>query len=202
MNVRIVVFDGADELDFIGPYEVFRRAGKRGKDVDVTLVTLLPQAEITAANGLKVRCDGVLDEADLVVVSGGGWANRAAAGMRAEVAGGELPRRLAQLHSRGAVVAGVCTGAMALAAAGLLHERPAITHHAAVEDLRATTARVHSARVVDAGSVVTSGGVTASIDLALWLVERFWGKDTADGIARDLEYTRTDEIYVHPGSQK
>ena len=196
MKVRILVFDGADELDFVGPYEVFHRAGKRGKDVDVALVTLLPQAEIIAANGLKVRCDGVLDEADLLVVSGGGWASRAAAGMRAEVARGELPRKIAQLYARGVLVAGVCTGAMAMAAAGLLHERRAVTHHAAMEDLRASKAQVCSARVVDAGDVITSGGVTASIDLALWLVERFWGKDTADGIARDLEYTRTTEIHV------
>jgi transcriptional regulator GlxA family with amidase domain len=196
MKIRIVVFDGVDELDFVGPYEVFRRAAKLGKDADVALVTLAPQPEITAAHGLKVRADGTLQEADVLVVPGGGWAARAATGVRAEVERGELPRKIAHLHGRGTVIAGVCTGAMAIAAAGLLKQRPAVTHHSAIEDLRATTAQVHAARVVDAGDIVTSGGVTASIDLALWVVERFWGRDTADRIANDLEYTRSSDVYV------
>ena len=196
MKIRIVVFDGVDELDFIGPYEVLRRAAKLGKDVDVALVTLAPQPEITTAYGLKVRSEGTLDDADVLVVPGGGWAARAATGVRAEVERGELPRRIAQLYERGAVIAGVCTGAMAIAAAGLLRERPAITHHRAIEDLRTAGAAIRSARVVDAGDIVTSGGVTASIDLALWLVEKFWGKDAADQIAADLEYVRRPDVYV------
>jgi transcriptional regulator GlxA family with amidase domain len=199
MKVRIIVYDGADELDFVGPYEVLDSAAKLGKDVDVALVTLQPQAEITAAHGMRIRPHGVLEgQVDLVVVPGGGWAARAARGVRAEIERGEMIARITALHQDGATVAGVCTGAMALAAAGLLDGRAAVTHHGAVADLRATTARVIEARVVDDGDIITCGGVTSSLDLALWVVERFWGAETANTIARALEYSRSADIHA-PG---
>lgn len=191
MNVRVLVFEGADELDFVGPYEVFRRAAKQRREIDVALVSLIPKHQITAAFGLSVTPDGVLsDDTDLLVVPGGGWVEAARCGVRAEISAGILPGKLAELHARGTVVAGVCTGAMALAAAGLLDGRPAVTHKSALADLRGMRANVVEARVVDAGDVVTCGGVTASIDLALWLVERFWGYDLAAHIADSLEYAR------------
>jgi len=78
MRIRIVVFDGVDEIDFIGPYEVLRRAARLANadpatgasaEVDVRLVTLEPQAQVTASNGLRFLPDGVLeDSADLIVV--------------------------------------------------------------------------------------------------------------------------------------
>jgi len=132
----------------------------------------------------------------LLVVPGGGFVNRAPAGVRAEIERGELPRRIAALKKGGAIVAGVCTGTMAVSAAGLLDGRPATTHHAALDNLRATTAHVIEARVVDDGDILTCGGVTSSLDLALWVVERFWGAETATVVARDLEYTWTRDVHV------
>src|SRR5207237_683034 len=156
---------------------------------DVALVTLEPQAEITAAYGLRVRPDGVLDgPVDLLVVSGGGWVARGPRGIRAEVERGALPRRIAELPAAGPTIARGRTGAMAGAGSGWLDGRPATTHHGAIDDLRATKAQVVEARVVDAGSVLTCGGVTSSLHLALWVVERFWGADTADSIARFMEH--------------
>lgn len=190
MKIRILVFDGADEIDFIGPYEVFRRAAKLVEGMDVRLVTLEPREQITAALGLRLVPDGVIEEtADLVVVPGGGWAAHAPGGIRAEIERGLLTRYLAKLNSSQTVVAGVCTGAMALAAAGLLDHRPAVTHRAALQDLRSTSAEVIEARVVDDGDIVTCGGVTSSIDLALYLVERFCGRAIADSIASGMEYS-------------
>jgi len=78
------------------------------------------------------------DRVDLLVVPGGGFVNRAPAGVRAEIERGELPRRIAALKKDGAIVAGVCTGTMAVSAAGLLDGRPATSHHAALDNLRAT----------------------------------------------------------------
>jgi transcriptional regulator GlxA family with amidase domain len=86
---------------------------------------------------------------------------------------------------------------MALAAAGLLDGRPAITHHAAIADLCATSAKVVEARVVDGGDVVTCGGVTSSIDLAYHLVERFWGPTISAQIAGDMEYSHNSDIAKH-----
>ncbi|HKN35868.1 MAG TPA: DJ-1/PfpI family protein [Terriglobales bacterium] len=75
MNIRILIFDGTDELDFVGPLEIFRRAAKLAGDVDVALVTSEPQPEVIAAHGLRIRPDGLLEgHVDLLVVPGGGYA--------------------------------------------------------------------------------------------------------------------------------
>jgi transcriptional regulator GlxA family with amidase domain len=205
MKIRILVFDGVDEIDFIGPYEVFRRAAKlaganhsadASAEVDVRLVTLEPQAQVTASHGLRFLPDGVIeDAADLVVVPGGGWADRSPRSLYAEVQRGLLPKKIAALHPRCTILAAVCTGAMALAAAGLLKGRPAVTHRSALHELRAAGAQIVEARVVDDGDIVTSGGVTSSIDLALWLVERIWGAELSTRIAAGMEYTRSPSLH-------
>jgi transcriptional regulator GlxA family with amidase domain len=199
MNIRILAFDGADELDFIGPLEIFRRAAKLVKDLDVALVTVEPQAEIVTAHGLRIRPDGLLSgHVDLLIVPGGGYAARAPQGVGAEIERGVIPRRIGELHLEGTSVAGVCTGTMAIAAADLLGGRPATTHHSTLNDLQAAGAQLAEARVVDDGDIITCGGVTSSLDLALWLVKRYWGDEMADGIARQMEYTRNQDVYVSP----
>jgi transcriptional regulator GlxA family with amidase domain len=198
MKIRIIVFDGVDEIDFIGPYEVLRRAAKlaRPAEVDVRLVTVEPQAQVTAANGLRFLPDGVLeDSADLIVVPGGGWADRSPHSLYTEVQRGLLPRKLAALHPQCTIMAAVCTGAMALSASGLLKDRPAVTHRSALHELRSAGAQIIDARVVDDGDIVTCGGVTSSIDLALWLVERIWGAPLSAKIANGMEYPRNPSIY-------
>ena len=84
---------------------------------------------------------------------------------------------------------------MALAAAGLLTDRPAVTHHSALDELRSAGAQLIDARVVDDGDIVTCGGVTSSIDLALWLVERIWGEKLSGRIAVGMEYTRNPSLH-------
>lgn len=138
MNIQIVIFDGFEELDAIGPYEVWRLATDLKSDLDVQLVTLEVRTEITAANGLRVHPDARLGakRPDLVIVPGGGWLNRAPSGTWAEVQHGVLPAKLAQLHRDGVVMSSVCTGAMLLAIAGLLKNRPATTNRGAMDELR------------------------------------------------------------------
>jgi putative intracellular protease/amidase len=89
----------------------------------------------------------------------------------------------------GARIAGVCTGAMLIAAAGILRGRPAVTHRSALDDLRGFDVDVHpEARVVDAGDVLTSGGVTSGIDLALHLIELDRGPEAALKEAARIEH--------------
>lgn len=195
MRFRILVFDGVDELDFLGPFEVLRRAAGLGCPFDVALVTLEPRAEVKGACGLRFIPDGTLETScegrpDLLIVPGGGWASRAPRGIRIEIEHGQLTRVLQTLHGAGVMLATVCTGSMALAAAGLLDGRPAITHHDAIADLRRTAAEVVEQRIVDDGDIITSGGVTSSIDLGLHLVERFASAEVAARIASSLEYSR------------
>jgi transcriptional regulator GlxA family with amidase domain len=204
VRIAVVVFEGFDELDAIGPLEVLANAAKAGADLEVALVTLDGAAEVTGSHGLRVRPDGRLDpdRTDLLVVPGGGWNDRAARGAWAEAERGDLPAAIAATHRAGAQVATVCTGAMLATAAGLTRGRPAITHHGAVEDLSAAGAQVVEARVVDDGDLVTAGGVTSGIDLALWLVERHFGAELAEAVAAEIEHPRHGEVWrARPGPQ-
>lgn len=194
MEIEILLYEGFDELDAIGPYEVFRTATEAGGDLATSLVTHEPTGRITASHGLRVEPDGELGEPDLLVVPGGGWSSRNDRGTWGEYERNEIPPVLAEYYDRGTILASVCTGAMLLERAGLLDGRPAVTHANALSDLRETDAEVIEARVVDTGDLLTAGGITSGIDLALWLVEREVGEAITGTVATTLEYER-DEIY-------
>jgi transcriptional regulator GlxA family with amidase domain len=190
MEIALIIYDGFDELDAIGPYEVFENAAGAGADCSVSLRTTGPTETVTASHGLTVEPDGRLDavDPDLLLVPGGGWNDRSAAGAWSVAEEGAVPDRLAALREDGVSLAGVCTGGMILARAGVLDGRPAVTHASALDDLGATNARVVDARVVDDGDVLTAGGVTAGLDLAFHLVEREFGDDVAETVQTRMEY--------------
>lgn len=192
MDVAILLFEGFDELDAIGPYEVFESAADRGATIETELVTLERTDLVQASHGLRVEPDAALSEVDpdLLVVPGGGWSSPDAAGVRREYERGEIADALATAHESGQRIASVCTGAMLLASGGILDGRPATTHHTALDDLRATDAIVRESRIIDDGDVLTAGGVTSGLDLALHVVEQAFGADLAADVARELEYER------------
>lgn len=198
MDIAIVVFDGFEELDAIGPYEVFAVAADLTDDLTVSLRTLEPVDRVTASHGLRIEPDGAIDDADpdLVVVPGGGWNDRGEAGAWVEAERGDIPAALARLHDAGASMAGVCTGGMLLSRAGLTAGRPAVTHAGAIEDLREEGAEVIDARVVDDGDVVTAGGVTAGLDLALYVLSRDVGEAVASDVADAIEYDGQGRVFV------
>jgi transcriptional regulator GlxA family with amidase domain len=84
---------------------------------------------------------------------------------------------------------------MLLAEAGLTDDRPAITHRSAIDELRESGAEVVEARVVDDGDLLTAGGITAGIDLALHLLEREFEADLADQVASVMEYETHGEVF-------
>jgi transcriptional regulator GlxA family with amidase domain len=197
MRIDIIVFAGFDELDAIGPYEVLQNAAALGADFVVRLVAPTGAGEIVAAHGLRIRAEAAMrDEPrpDLIVVPGGGWGDRSSAGAWAESTRGDIPRYLAEQHEAGVRIASVCTGTMLLEAAGVLKGRSATTHHVAIDDLKAAGTTFVDERVVDQGDVITSGGVTSGIDLALWLTERFAGAEIARQVAWEMEYERVGRV--------
>lgn len=207
MHVGILLFDGFDEMDAIGPFEVFANAARAGADCEVRLYTLDATERVTASHGLRVEPDGTLpaddaddsgatDPVDLLVVPGGGWNDRDQPGAWTAAEEGAIPDAIAAAHDRGAMVATVCTGGMLAARAGVLDGRPAVTHASALEDLRGSAADVVDARVVDDGDVVSAGGVTSGLDLALHLVEREFGADIAGQVATEMEYERGGRVVV------
>lgn len=199
MKAQIVIFNGFDELDAIGPFEVMKYAASVGADLSVELSVVGDTAEITGAHGLVMRPHSRLaGEArpDLLVVPGGNWNNPAATqGVRAEVQDGSIPALIASLHDAGTLIAGVCTGAMLIAASGRIADRHAVTNHAALGALASVGAEVVDARVVDDGNIITSGGVTSGLDLALWLLERFFGPQIARRVEVLMEYERRGTVW-------
>jgi transcriptional regulator GlxA family with amidase domain len=191
MRTEILIFDGFDELDVFAPYGVLAGAG-----FDVALVTHPATDRIASARGaIVVPHRQLSDRAELLVVPGGGWTGRRPKGAWAEVQRGVLPPVIAQRHAAGARIASVCTGAFLLAAGGILKGRPAITHWKAVDDLEGMGIRViRDARVVDDGDIITAGGVTSGLDLALWIVEQEKGREAADDVTAEIEYRRDERI--------
>ncbi len=198
MRVAIPVFPGIEELDAIAPFEVFGLARSAGLDVQVDLVTHVPEPIVRGFHGLEMT--GLLaftGEYDTVVVPGGAWMAGGNQGVRQAINEGILPRLLKQQFEQGATIASVCTGTFLLEAAGLLGGISATTHHLAMDDLKATGVNTLTARVVDAGRILTSGGIASGLDLSLWLLERTFGKESAGRIAKILEYERSGGIVCH-----
>jgi transcriptional regulator GlxA family with amidase domain len=203
MRVEIVLFDGYDELDAIGPFEILSNLRVGRPETEVRMVTVEAAAQAVGSHGLRTEVDGELDEgADLILVPGGGWADGREDGVRGQIALGVLPDRLAAAHAGGATIAGVCSGVMILGAAGLLDGRPATTIDAALKDLSGFGARAFEERVVDDGDIVTCGGVTACLDLAFWLVERECGTSYARAIATGMEYERRGGVHLGSGATR
>ncbi|WP_058367014.1 DJ-1/PfpI family protein [Haloparvum sedimenti] len=212
MRVQVLLYDGFDELDGIGPYEVFDYAGEYTDGaVEVSYVTLDDRETVTASHGTEVGVDGTLvdpeavaggeaggrtaEVPDLLVVPGGGWTARdEEASAWAEARKGDIPTALATLHEAGVRIASVCTGSMLLAEGGVTDGRRAVTHASAVEELRESGAEVVDARVVDDGDLLTAGGVTSGLDLALYVVETAFDRELADRIATVIEYERRYEV--------
>ncbi|MGW8362032.1 DJ-1/PfpI family protein [Streptomyces wedmorensis] len=200
LSVHVVMFDGVEELDFAAPYEVFSAAGFfTPRPVEVRYVSATGARSVTAAYGTAVRGlhRWAPDEADLLVVPGGGYARRDSPGVWAEIDRGVLPRALAAASSRpGLTLGALCTGVMLLAAAGLTRGRPCTTHHKAKADLERQGGLVKNARVVDDGDLVTAGGVTSGLELALWLTRRELGSDTATALEAMLEYEARGTVWT------
>src|SRR6056297_37671 len=197
MNVAVLLYDGFDELDAVGPYEVFENAASAGADLQASLCTLDDRERVVASHGLTVAVDATLDDCapDLLVVPGGGWNDRDDPGAWTEAERGAVPVAVADAYDDGATVAAVCTGGMLVARAGLLDGRPATTHASALDDLRDTDAEVVTARVVDDGDVLTAGGVTSGLDLAIHLVDREFGSGVAERVCEEMEYEPRGDVH-------
>lgn len=191
LRVVIPVFPGFEELDAIAPLEVFGLARQIGLPVKVELVSHLSDGSTRGIHGSTLTGLPLFDSdspADLIIVPGGAWLSGGETGVRRAVAEGTLPALLRTHARRGAMIASVCTGAFLLQAAGLLANVPATTHHLALEDLRALGVDVRKDRIVDAGRILTAGGITSGLDLGLHLVAGIFGASAAARIRDVMEY--------------
>lgn len=192
MRVGILIFPGADLLDCGGPYEVFltasRLAERDGAPRPFDVVTIgVGDPPILAYGGLGLMPDVTVADAgtvDVLIVPG-------TIDLDAALAHDALRDAIATLSPRAQITASVCTGAFLLAPHGLLDGKKWTTHWEDV-DLLAETLGADGAtrdvRWVDTGAVVTAGGLSSGIAMALHIVARVLGQDFAQRTARQLDY--------------
>jgi transcriptional regulator GlxA family with amidase domain len=193
IRIEIVVFDGFDEIDAFGPFEVLSSAG-----FDVEFVTAEQPGKVVSMRGITLQIPTVLGHPGGVVVPGGGWLNRAPEGTWAQVQRRTLPDKLSTLAGSTRWMASVCTGTMLLATAGLLTDRYATTNRNAYDELRPYVGEVIEERVVDDGDRITSGALTSGLDLGLWITERELGSAVAQRVSRSIEYAPQGRVWHAP----
>ena len=189
-TVAILIFQGVELLDFAGPFEVFSAARltaeSRERIIDVFTVaeSLEP---VKCNNPVTVLPDYTLANcplADILVVPGG-------MGTRTAINRPELIDWISQRAGQVELMTSVCTGSFLLAKAGLLDGKAATTHWASIERMRGDFPEVEvreNTRWVDAGSMVSSSGVSAGIDMALYVLQRLYSVEVAAATARGIEY--------------
>ncbi len=183
-RIAFLVFPRLTFLDFVGAYDALRRVATMSIDPAVTHRIIGTEPEIVDETGLVMKPDSVCEDLapfDLLYVPGG-------LGTRLLM---DDRRVIDYLKTWGAErpLASVCTGALLLGRAGYLGDLRATTHHRAFDLLRPLCREVVTdRRIVDEGRVVTAGGVASSLDLGLYLVEKFWGAPARVKIAAQMEY--------------
>jgi len=188
MNVAVAVFEGAEELDWAGPWEIFAAWREHWPDDGVEAFTIAEHdGPIRCAKGLRVLADRTWDEApaiDVLIYPGG-------FGTQRQLGDERIRERLRALAHGGTLMTSVCTGSLVYADAGLLDGRPATTHWDSLHLLgglgHGIVVRTED-RFVDDGPVVTAQGVSAGIDMALHLVGRLHSAERARELRRYIHY--------------
>ncbi|MFV8320714.1 DJ-1/PfpI family protein [Mycobacterium sp. 23] len=214
MHVQIVLYDGFDPLDVIGPLEVLAAGSEFvGGELAVSLVSAQGARNVTSGTlGLTLTATDALDpdRAGCVLVPGaaGPIAGDPDDGVEtipvllARAAGTELSPLLATAFQNPEItVAAVCGGSVIMAMAGLIEGRHAVTHHLGLDLLDAAGVNAVAARVVDDDDLVTSGGVTSGLDLALHLLERWYGPRIAHAVEELFEYERRGIVWRNAGRE-
>jgi len=183
--IGILLFDDVEELDFVGPWEVFTSAAA-GRPDDRVVTIAQSSAPVRCAKGLRVLADHSFDDApalDVVLVPGG-------QGTRREVDNPVLIDWISNVAPDCDWVTSVCTGALLLHEAGAARGCRVTTHWGFVETLRARgdVTVLEGLRYVRDGNLVTAAGVSAGIDMALWLVGQLHGPDYARSVQHAIEY--------------
>jgi len=182
----LLIFDGAEELDFAGPWEVFTASSMVRENADAAVLIAERADPVRCAKGMRVVPDHTLEShppLDVLLIPGG-------QGTRREVSNPAVIDWIRSVSEETAWTTSVCTGALLLHEAGPARGRRVATHFAFEDTLaaRGDVTVVRDARYVVDGKLVTSQGVSAGIDMALWLIGRLHGREHARTVRRYIQY--------------
>ena len=191
-TIGILIFDGAEELDFVGPWEVFTMSNEvrdHLKDTaakDRVLMVSQHGGVVTSAKGMRITADHSFSDCpplDVLLVPGG-------RGTRSEMENPAMLEWIGRIASNCKWVTSVCTGSLLLTEAGPAAGKRVTTHWAFADQLaaRGKATVLKNVRYVRDGNVVTSAGVSAGIDMALWLTGQMHGAEHARTTQRFMEY--------------
>lgn len=187
-RIGIALFDGAEELDWAGPWEVLSFWARMfDDDIEVFTVAQDNASPIECAKGLRVLADHSWASApaiDVLVYPGG-------RGTRAQIGDDAVRTWIRSVHSGATLTTSVCTGALVLADAGLLRNKAATTYWSSFDELKAIDDTIEARpedRFVDEGDIITAAGVSAGIDMALYLIVRLASEERARDVKRGIQY--------------
>jgi transcriptional regulator GlxA family with amidase domain len=194
MNVAIFVYDNAEVMDFSGPFEVFTTAKRLSKENQIEEVFLIAAQDkpVIARGDYLVQPHysfASYPDIDILIVVGGVHDD--------EMAKPEVISWIAQVSETATLTASVCSGAFLLAEAGLLHGLDVTTHwddQKALAEQFPDISVVPDRRWIDQGHIVTSGGITAGIDMSLHLISRLVSKELAELTAHQMEFNWTKAV--------
>jgi cyclohexyl-isocyanide hydratase len=184
MKIAFVVFDNLTLLDFAGAYDPLTRLKTMGFLPGLTYDICARKGSVRSAEGAVLNADivsGNLAEYDYVIVPGGD-------GIKDLMKDPEFLHWIS-VASEKTTIAAVCGGSLLIGAAGLLKGKRATTHPQLAAVLKNFAGKVLPDRIVDEGTIITAGGVTAAIDLGLYLCEKIAGEDVRQKIATQMDYT-------------
>lgn len=187
-NVGIYLFNKVELLDFAGPYEVFSTTSELNNNKIFKVFTISADGgAVKSVNGLIVIPDYSFDnhpKIDILIIPGG-------EGTKKEITKSNVMEWVNKTQESAEIFATVCSGARIPAVLGLLDGLEATTHHLVIDDVKALAPRViidHTKRFVDNGKIMTSGGISAGIDLSLHIVKKLYGEDIANKTMDYMEY--------------
>lgn len=195
-KVAITLFDDVEVLDFAGPFEVFSVTGRRNIGEPFEVFTVAEKEIIRARNNLVIKPTYTFDQApaaDIFLVPGGGGyhADGTPFGSRREMNNPVMINWVTLQFAKTELALSVCTGALIMAKANLLHGMEVTTHFMAVDALKQlvpTAVVLTDKRFVDNGKIILSAGVSAGIDMAFYVVAKLQGSEVALEAAKYMQY--------------
>ncbi|WP_238806735.1 DJ-1/PfpI family protein [Emticicia aquatica] len=196
-TVAIFIFDDVEVLDFTGPFEIFGVAGKQNAGNGYFEVfTVAEKSTIAARNNLIIRPTYTFENCpipDILLIPGGGGfkSDGTPFGTRREMNNEKLLNWVREMNKKVELLLSVCTGSLILAKTGLLENLSATTHFKAVEQMRQVAPNTElfpEKRWVDNGRIILSAGVSAGIDMSLYVVSKLHGEEAAIETATYIQY--------------